>query len=142
LKWADDVGERGTADDRRQDNLPSWLSIDAAFTDQANKTWFFQATKYVTLDPAGTFGQEADIKQRWGRERNEFTTDPKGNAAVVAAFARDGRSFLIGPSSYTSYTGPDLLLCEKPVPQSLGAILEQLDCSNTGDVDAGAMITG
>ena len=142
LEWVDDEGERGSEKEREQDGAPNWSSIDAAFTDKRNTTWFFQGAKYVSLDAAKTFGNEADIKQRWGRERNEFTMPAAGDAVVVAGFSRDGRSFLIGPGSYTTYTGTDLMLCETPGPQSLRAILEQLHCSNSADVDASATIAG
>lgn len=142
LDWADDVGERSTPDDRRQDGVPTWSSIDAAFTDGTNKTWFFQGTKYLSLDAAGRFSQESEIRQRWGHESNDFTAPAKGDAVVIAAFTRDGRSFLIGPKSYISYTDPSLVVCEAPQPQSLRAILKQLKCSNSKDVDASATITG
>jgi len=81
--------------------LPSWSSIDAAFTDKSNTTWFFQGSKYIGVDSSKTSGKEADIGQRWGVESNQFTAPVKGEPVVIAAFSHDGRAFLIGPTSYT-----------------------------------------
>ena len=61
---------------------------------------------------------------------------------VAAAFTRDGRSFLIGPTFYTSYTDADLLLCQPLKPQTLRALLDELKCTNSTDVNAAAVITG
>ena len=135
-------GARQRPADRQEDGVPNWSPIDAAFTDRSNTTWFFQGSRYVSVDAANRFGEEADIKQRWGRVRNEFTSPVAGNPAVVAAFTRDGRSYLIGPTSYTRYSGEEFMLGEPPVAQSLRAILDQLNCSNSADVPANAIDLG
>lgn len=143
LDWADERGERGTPADRSSDGLPTaWTSIDAAFTDKTNTTWFFRGAQYVTLDANKKLGTPADIRQRWGHEPNDFTSHAKGDAVVVAAFTREGRSFLIGPTSYTSYSDADILLCQPLKPQTLRALLDELKCTNSADVDAAAMISG
>ena len=65
LDWADDAGERSTGNNGKEDGVPGG-SIDAAFTDKANTTWFFQGSKYVSVDSNKTFSNAADIKDRWG----------------------------------------------------------------------------
>jgi hypothetical protein len=142
FEWVDEEGERGSEAERRADGVPNWSTIDAAFTDSGNTTWFFQGTRYVPLDAKKTFGNETAIEERWGHERNEFSAPAAGAPVVVAAFTRDGHSFLIGPTSYTWYTDSAMLLCERPRPQSLRALLVALNCSNSTVVDEGLTVTG
>jgi hypothetical protein len=140
--WVDNEGERGTRDERRADGVPTWPAIDAAFTDNGNTTWFFHGARYVSLDAANRLSRETDIKERWGRERNEFTRPSAEGPIIVAAFTRDGRSFLVGQTSYISYADPDLRLCATPARQSLRALLVELKCSNSEEVDEAATIAG
>ena len=67
---------------------------------------------------------------------------PRATRSWLPAFTRAGRSFLIGPTFYTSYSDADLSLCHPLKPQTLRAILEELHCTNSTDVDAAAIITG
>jgi hypothetical protein len=142
LDWADAIGELSTETDGKADGAPSWTSISAAFTDPSKTTWFFHGSTYLTVDSNKNFGQETDIKQRWGRERNVFTSPTKGEPVVIGAFSRDGRSFLIGPSAFIAYDDAGLTLSDEPKGQSLGALLDELHCSNANDADRGATITG
>ena len=142
LDWADETGERDIATGGSQDGIPNWPSIDAAFTDKTNTTWFFHGSQYIALDANKKLGTAADSKLRWGHEANAFTSPAKDNAVVAAAFTRDNRTFLIGPTSYTWYTDADLSVCQPLKPQTLRAILDELKCVNSADVDAAAVITG
>ena len=142
LEFADSDGERSAEKQGSEDGIPGWSSIDAAFTDAKNTTWFFKGSKYVGIDAGKTLGKEAEISQHWGVERNAFTAPAKGAPAVLAAFNSDGRTYLIGPSTYTTYSDAGLTLCETPRPQSLRAILEDLHCSNPNEVAAGATVMG
>jgi len=142
LDWADDDGDRGSPAQREEDGVPKWPSIDAAFTDKSKTTWFFQGPRFVSVDAAKKFGPEALIKEHWGHERNEFAAPAGGGPVVVAAFNRDGRSYLIGPNYYTWYTNSDVTYCVTPKKQSLRNVLTELKCSNVADVDASATITG
>jgi hypothetical protein len=141
LDWADETGERDIATGGSQDGIPNWPSIDAAFTDKTGTTWFFHGTQYISIDENKKLGTAADIKLRWGHEPNAFTSPAKGDAVVVAAFARDDRTFLIGATSYTWYTGGDLSVCEPLKPQTLRAILDELKCVNSTEIDATSVVT-
>ncbi len=142
LDLADPIGERIAANDGKTDGVPNWPSIGAAFTDHNKTTWFFHGSTFVTLDANKIFGPETEIKQRWGRELNNFTSPTKGEPAVIGAFTRDGRSFLIGPASFIAYADAGLTLCETPKNQSLGTMLDELHCTNSGEADRAATISG
>jgi hypothetical protein len=141
LDWADSEGERTTENQGKEDGVPTWPSIDAAFTDKKNTTWFFHGSKYVGVDGNNTFGRETDISQTWGVEGNQFTASAQG-PVVIAAFSRGSRTFLIGPNSYTFYSDPSLKLCERPRPQSFRAILTDLECTNSDDAPEDAVVLG
>ena len=141
LDWADETGEREIATGGSQDGIPNWPSIEAAFTDKTNATWFFHGTQYVSVDENKKLGTSADIKLRWGHEPNAFTSPAKGDPVVVAAFTRDNLTFLVGPTSCTWYTDADLSVCEPLKPQTLRAILEDLKCVNSTDIDAASVVT-
>jgi hypothetical protein len=133
LVWADEPGDQGSAEERARDQLPPWSTLDAAFTDAAGNTHFFSGKKCVKLSATNSLGAELDIGAAWGIERNAFNASPPGTTLVVAAFTRAERCYLIGPTSYTWYASADMLLCERPKPQSLWALLDELRCSNNDD---------
>ncbi|MGA2410992.1 MAG: neuraminidase-like domain-containing protein, partial [Candidatus Binataceae bacterium] len=141
-EWADDEGDRGvTEDERKADGVPNWPNIRAAFTDEkTNTTFFFRGRSFAALDAANKLGAETDIRERWGRQLNDFNGPAAGLPTVVAAFTRDGRSFLIGPKTYTWYSDPGFMICETPKPQTLQAVLAELKCVNLAAAEGIATI--
>jgi len=134
LEWADEPGDLGAANERSRDGLPQW-PLDAAFTDKSNTTWYFGGKKCVPLSAGNALASEREIADVFGLERNEFSAPKAGEAVVIAAFTRAGRSYLIGPTSYTYYSDAEMKLCERPRPQSLRAILVDLGCTNPQEAD-------
>jgi hypothetical protein len=80
------------------EGLPPWLRVDAVFRGKNNVTYFFRDRKYAEVADASSGFNELDIKDRWGKIRNNFQGNGSGhgtNIPIDAAFLAPGGGFYV-----------------------------------------------